>query len=132
MKVLLDTNVCIAVMRGHEKALARMSALAPEDCAVSVITAYELYTGVAKCREPERERSKVQRLLAAVSMIPFDEAAAQRAATTRADLERIGKSCGPYDMLLAGHALSLGLSLATNNVGEFSRIEGLTVEDWLA
>jgi tRNA(fMet)-specific endonuclease VapC len=132
MKVLLDTNICIAVMRGRENAVARLAALAPEDCAISTVTAYELFTGVEKCGEPQRESAKVLRLLTLLQVISFDESAARRAARVRADLERSGKICGPYDLLLAGHALSLGLSLATNNVGEFSRVDGLLVEDWLA
>jgi len=132
VKVLLDTNICIAVMRGRENAVARLAALPPEDCAVSTVTAYELFTGVEKCGDPKRETAKVFRLLTSLRVISFDEAAAQQAARVRAHLERSGKICGPYDLLLAGHALSLGLSLATNNVGEFSRVGGLRIEDWLA
>lgn len=119
-------------MRGHEGAVARISEFAPGDCAVSVITVYELFTGIAKCREPERERVKVLRLLSAARSLAFDDAAARRAALVRADLERIGRTCGPYDLLLAGHALSLGLRVATNNVEEFKRVDGLAVEDWTA
>ena len=132
MKVLLDTNICIAIMRGHEKAVARMAALAPGDCVVSVVTVYELFTGIAKCREPEREAAKVLRFLSEVRAVVLDEAAAKRAAQVRADLEKIGRTCGPYDLLLAGHSLSLGVGIATNNVDEFSRVDGLLVEDWLA
>ena len=130
--VLLDTNVCIAVMRGYPKAIAHLAALSPADCAVSVVSAYELFTGVAKCREPGRERAKVMKLLSAVRVAAFDRPAAERAAQVRADLERVGLTCGPYDLLLAGHARSLGLRLATNNLREFARVDGLSVEDWLA
>ena len=91
----------------------------------------ELFTGVAKCREPERERGKVQRLLSMLRVVPFDGAAAEHAAQVRADLEKTGRVCGPYDLLLAGHALALGLPVATHNVGEFTRVEGLRVEDWM-
>ncbi len=132
MKVLLDTDVCIALLRGQPKAQVHLAALAPADCAVSAVTTYELLVGVAKCREPERERAKVGRLLAVVRVLVFDRLAAERAARVRADLERVGRSCGPYDLLLAGHALALGSALATHNVREFSRVEGLIVEDWLA
>ena len=131
MKFLLDTNVCIAVMRGQAAAVSRLSARAPGECAVSAVTAYELFTGVAKCREPEREHGKVMRLLSAVHVLPFDDAAARCAALVRAELEAAGQVCGPYDLLLAGHALALGLTLVTNNVRELSRISGLRIEDWL-
>ncbi len=132
MKILLDTNTCIALMKGHERAVQRLSALQPADCAMSTVTSYELFTGVFNCQDPNRERQKVLRLMAMVRVLPFDDAAAIKAAEVRAHLESIGKVSGPYDMLLAGHALSRQLRVATNNVGEFSRIPGLSVEDWLA
>lgn len=132
MKIMLDTNTCIAVMRGNPKAVARMEASVPGDCAISVISVYELFTGVAKCEKPDRERAKVVRLLSRVRVIPFGSAAAKQASQVRANLERTGKVIGPYDVLLAGHALSLALPIATNNAGEFTRVTGLQVEDWLA
>ena len=99
---------------------------------MSAVTAYELFTGVAKCREPGRERVKVARLISTVRLVSFNRTASERAALVRANLERIGKVCGPHDLLLAGHAHCLRLALATNNVGKFSRVSGLPVEDWLA
>ncbi len=132
MKVLLDTNICIALMKGREKAVRRLQTLQPSDCVISTVTSYELLTGVLKCQNPTREREKVLRLMSLVHALPFDDAAADKAAEVRAHLESIGKVCGPYDMLLAGHALSRQLRVATNNVGEFTRIPGLVVEDWLA
>ncbi len=131
MKFLLDTNVCIAVMRGQAAAVSQLSARVPGECGVSAVTAYELFTGVAKCREPERERAKVVRLLSPMRVLPFEEQAARRAALVRADLEGRGQTLGPYDLLLAGHALALGLTLVTNNTREFSRVNGLVIEDWL-
>jgi len=131
MKVLLDTNTCIALMKGNEKAVKKLQSLLPAECAISTVTCYELFTGVCKCQNPERERQKVLRLLAMVRVLSFDDAAALKAAEVRAYLESIGKVCGPYDMLLAGHALARQLCVATNNVGEFSRVPGLVVEDWL-
>ncbi|MBE2282121.1 MAG: type II toxin-antitoxin system VapC family toxin [Prosthecobacter sp.] len=132
MKILLDTNTCIALMKGHEKAMRRLTGLRPSDCAVSTLTCYELFTGVHKCQNPARERQKVTRLLGMIRVLVFDEAAAEKAAEIRAHLESIGKVCGPYDMLLAGHAISRQLRMVTNNVSEFSRVPGLAVEDWLA
>ena len=64
--------------------------------------------------------------------LPFDDTAARRAALVRAELEAAGQVCGPTDLLLAGHALALGLTPVTNNVREFSRVSGLGIEDWLA
>jgi tRNA(fMet)-specific endonuclease VapC len=104
VKYLLDTNTCIAAMRNHALVVRRLSALAPSDCAVSTITAYELFTGVEKCADPARERLKIERLLNAVCQLPFDSAAAAEAARVRGTLEALGQPIGPYDMLLAGHA----------------------------
>lgn len=72
MKYLLDTNTCIAAMRNHPLVVQRLSAVTPGDCAISTITAYELFTGVAKCADPARERAKVERLLNTVCQLPFD------------------------------------------------------------
>ena len=129
MKFLLDTNVCIALMRGHGSATARLADCVPGECAVSTVTVYELYTGVAKSREPERERGKVRRLLSLMRIAAFDEAAAERASMVRARLEKAGNVYGPYDLLLAGQALALALPLATHNVGEFARVEGLVIDN---
>ena len=132
MKFLLDTNICIALMRGHTKAVRRLADCAPGECAVSTVTVYELFTGVAKSREPEREHGKVQRLLSLMRIVGFDNAAAECAATVRALLEKEGNVCGPYDLLLAGHALALALPLVTHNVREFARVRALQVDDRLA
>ena len=71
------------------------------------------------------------RLLSAVHVLPFDDAAARRTALVRAELEAAVQVCGPTDLLLAGHALALGLTLVTNNVRELSRVSELGIEDWL-
>jgi tRNA(fMet)-specific endonuclease VapC len=104
MSYLLDTNTCIAVMRQHPIAVQRMSAVPPGDCVVSTVTSYELFTGVEKCAKPAQERSKV--LLKAVHELPFDTSAAAESARIRALLESQGQAIGPYDVLLAGHALA--------------------------
>ena len=132
MKVLLDTNICIAAIRGHAGIRQRLSQSVPGNCLVSTITVFELFVGVAKSRVSDREEAKVQELLSALWTAKFDGTAALYAAQVRAELERIGSPCGPYDTLLAGHALSLGASLVTGNVREFSRVGGLRVENWLA
>jgi tRNA(fMet)-specific endonuclease VapC len=130
MRFLLDTNTCIAAMRNHAGVLARLHALAPGDCAVSTITSYELFTGVAKCANPTQERAKVELLLNTISEVAFEANAAREAASIRADLESRGTTIGPYDLLLAGQALAAGLTLVTHNTPEFSRVARLALEDW--
>ena len=130
MQYLLDTNTCISAMRSHPNVVKRMSATAPRDCVVSTITSYELHTGVAKCAAPAKEQAKVGLLLKTVVELPFDQAAAREAGRIRGLLETQGQMIGPYDVLLAGHALATGLTLITANTGEFRRVPGLTVENW--
>lgn len=124
--------MCIAAMRGHPPVLQRLAAVAPADCAISSITTYELFTGVEKCADPTRELAKVNLFLATVNELVFDGEAARDAGRIRAGLESQGSMIGPYDVLLAGHARSAGLTLVTANVGEFSRVPGLNWENWQA
>ncbi|MEQ1860365.1 MAG: type II toxin-antitoxin system VapC family toxin [Chthoniobacteraceae bacterium] len=131
MKVLLDTNICIALMRRNLQVRARMQRLQPGDCAVSSITAFELYHGLERCAEPGRERAKIDELLSVVCVLPFGDKEAARAAKVRHPLEQTSTAIGPFDVLIAGHALDAGLILASHNTREFLRIDGLTVEDWL-
>lgn len=130
MRYLLDTNACIEAMRGDAAVVRALSAHPPADLGVSSGTCYELFAGVEKCANRARERAKVEKLLATVGQFPFDLAAASLAARIRADLEARGEMIGPYDVLLAGHAISLGLTLVTANTREFSRVVGLPVENW--
>jgi tRNA(fMet)-specific endonuclease VapC len=132
MRYLLDTNTCIAAMRHQAMVMRHMSAVAPADCAASTVTSYELLTGVEKCASPAVELAKVKRLLSVVGEIDFDASAAREAAQIRALLESQGRMIGPYDVLLAGHAQSLGLTLVTANTSEFSRVPGLQLENWLS
>ena len=130
MRYLLDTNVCISLMRNEPAAVARILAASPEDCAISTVTSYELYTGVEKCSDPARERAKVETFFRIVHTLPFDAAAAREAARIRVELESQGCPIGPHDLLLAGHAVAAGLTFVTANTAEFSRVAGLTVENW--
>jgi tRNA(fMet)-specific endonuclease VapC len=76
-RYLLDTNTCIAAMRSHPKAIQRMAAVPPGECAISTVTAYELFTGVEKCSKPAQERAKVDLLLRTVHELAFESAAAR-------------------------------------------------------
>ena len=130
MRYLLDTNVCIAAMRKQPQVVSRMAQLLPTDCGISAVSTFEILTGVAKCSNPAGERSKVEALLKIVDELPFDAAAATNAALTRAQLESQGLTIGPFDLLIAGHALSRGLILVTNNWSEFQRVPRLLLENW--
>lgn len=130
MSHLLDTNVCVDVLKGHPRVCARLEAISPVDCAISAVTAFELVTGVRRCSQPERERKKLEKLFAVVTVLPFDGAAADEAARVRHELEIAGQKIGPYDLLIAGQALSARLILVSNNTREFARVPSLRLVDW--
>jgi len=130
MTHLLDTDTCIGVLRQQSGMVQRLSRLAPTDCAVSTVTVYELFCGVEKAQDPSKERQKVERFVSAIIELPLDRAAAERAAQIRVELERQGQPIGPYDLLIAGQAVASGLTLVSNNVGEFQRVGGLRLESW--
>ena len=130
MQFLLDTDTCIDVLRGVREVVDHLAAVSPDDCAVSTITSFELHTGIEKCSRPAKERRKVESLISMVHELPFEARAAAAAASIRAHLEAAGTPMGPYDTLLAGHAVSLGFTLVTSNVSEFQRVPDLQWAGW--
>lgn len=132
MTHLLDTNACIAVMRGHPAVCQRMQSHVPSDLGLSTVTLFELLAGAERCRDPERERARIHLLCEPLHLVPFDGAAALEAARVRWLLESRGKCIGPYDLQLAGQAVALDLTLVTHNTREFRRVPGLRWEDWQA
>ena len=130
MIYLLDTNVCIAAMRGNSRVIQKLATHRPEDCAVSMVSVFELFAGVFRCREPQAEGRKVTTFLAPFHLLPFDWDSALKAAEIRWELEKNGNKIGPYDLQLGGQALALNLTLVTHNSREFQRMNGLRIEDW--
>ncbi|HEX4259804.1 MAG TPA: type II toxin-antitoxin system VapC family toxin [Acetobacteraceae bacterium] len=130
MKFLLDTNAVIGLLRRDEKLQAAMRSHKPDDFAMPALAAHELYYGAYKSRQSARNLALVEGLRFAV--LEFDREDCRHAAEIRAALARAGTPIGPYDVLIAGQARARGLTLITHNVGEFSRVDGLRIEDWEA
>jgi tRNA(fMet)-specific endonuclease VapC len=131
MKYLLDTNTCIRYINGRSQAvLAKLPTIALEDIIVCSIVRAELWYGAAKSQNPELTRQKQERFLRPYATLPFDDAVASVYARLRADLEKAGTPIGPLDMQIAAIALTHQLILVTHNTREFSRVEGLLLEDW--
>jgi tRNA(fMet)-specific endonuclease VapC len=131
-RFMLDTNVCIRVLRDRPaSARARFNAEADGLC-ISTVTLGELVHGAAKSAHPINARREVNRLTTRLAVLPFDEDAAAHFGDIRADLERRGMVISPYDLMIAGHARSRGLVVVTGNLGEFTRVDGLRCEYWLA
>jgi tRNA(fMet)-specific endonuclease VapC len=131
VKLLLDTNVCIAIINRDERVRPHLEQHAPSALRLSAITLAELRFGVAKRTQPKRAVANLNVLLSKVGVVPFDDAATVRYGDLRALLERRGAPIGPLDTLIAAHALSLHWTLATHNVREFRRVPGLVVANWL-
>ena len=131
MKYLLDTNICIYVINAKPpQVLERFRREAIGDIGISAITAAELAFGVAKSGSA-RNRAALEKFLAPLEIVPFDGEAIWHYGETRAGLEKRGLPIGSLDTLIAAHALALGATLVTNNGSEFSRVEGLRVENWV-
>ena len=132
LRYLLDTNLCIAVLRDRPVALRERFNLEADGLCTSTIVLSELLHGAAKSARPQHHRTQVERFVGRMEVLAFDPPAAHHAAEIRAVLEREGQPIGGYDLLIAGHARSRGLVLVTGNLGEFRRVDGLRSEDWLA
>lgn len=126
---LLDTDVAIQLIRGREPGLQHQFAEA-RGCGVSSVTVAELTYGAANAAESNRELILTTAFLRLVAPCPFDVAAARRAGEVRATLATRGTPIGSYDVLIAGHALALGVPLVTRNKREFERVAGLAIETW--
>ena len=131
MRYLLDANICIYMAkRKPARVLLRFERLQPGDVGMSVITYLELVYGAWKSQQVEQNLAKIERLARLIPVRPLDVGVATHYGRLRRELERKGSLIGAYDLLIAAQALSLDLTLVTNNVREFARIKGLSVENW--
>ena len=135
MRYLADTNILVYVLNtrpNHQKIIERFRALPASDMVVSSISVAELQFGIAKSNRADASKAALRRLPSALNVVPFDEWAAEVYGQVRSTLESSGTPIGPLDTLIAAHALSLNLTVVTNNEREFSRVNGLRVENWAA
>ena len=131
MKYMLDTNICIyAIKHKPEKVFIKLKEIEPKDVCISSVTYAELVHGVEKSAAVERNRIALSLLLSNIEIISFDTYAAEEYGKIRAALEKKGTPIGPLDMMIAGHSKAAGCTLVTNNVREFVRVEGLSIENW--
>lgn len=132
LRYMLDTNLCIRVLRDRPQGLRERFNAEADGLCISRIVLTELLHGAAKSARPLENRHEVERFSARLDVLDFDAEAAEQAADIRAKLERVGQPIGGYDVLIAGHARSRGLVVVTGNLREFTRVEGLRCEDWMA
>lgn len=131
MKLMLDTNICIYIIKQQPPSvLNRFIEYQIGDIGISSITLSELRYGVAKSQYKEKNGNALDEFIIPLEVVPFDEGAALAYGDVRASLENAGTPIGSMDYLIAAHALSLGVTLVTNNTREFNRVTGLTIADW--
>lgn len=132
-KVMLDTNICIYLIKNKPQSVKeKFDAYEVGEISISSITVSELYYGVYKSQMVEKNKRALSLFLAPLNIVDYDEKASIEYGKIRADLESKGTVIGSLDMLIAAHATSLGISLITNNVKEFERVEGLDLENWVS
>lgn len=131
MKILLDTDICIyAINRRSPESLRRLHAYGAGDVAISAVTYAELRYGIENSARADESMPVLERFVLPLEIVTFDADAARHYGRIRAALKRAGTPIGGNDLLIAAQALSLGLTLVTNSLREFSRVEGLHVEQW--
>ena len=131
MKYMLDTNICIYIIKEKpKKVIDKFCTLNIGDVCISSITLAELEYGVEKSDYKERNKLALTGFLSSIEILPFSDQAAAEYGKIRANLERQGNIIGAYDLMIGAHALSENITLVTNDTKEFNRIENLSLENW--
>ncbi len=132
MKYMLDTNICIYIIKQKPQAvLERFLNTEITQIGISSITLSELMYGVSKSSRPEQNQLALMQFIAPLEILPYGDDAAQYYGDLRVHLERQATPVGSLDMLIAAHALSTTCTLITNNEIEFNRIPNLRIENWV-
>jgi tRNA(fMet)-specific endonuclease VapC len=131
MKIMLDTDTCITIIRQRSPRLLEKVISSPAgEVGLSSITVAELHYGVEHSQHRDQNRTALAQFLLPFDIADFDSTAAQIYGRIRAELEASGMPIGGLDTLIAAHALALQAILVTHNLGEFQRVQGLKVESW--
>jgi len=131
LRYMLDTDTCSYVMkRSSPCVLSRLQSVRVSDVCISVITKSELLYGVEVSPRRDQDEAAMNAFLAHVEVLDFPDEAAEHYAKIRAQLKKTGAMIGANDLLIAAHARCAGLTLVTNNTGEFGRVPDLEFENW--
>ncbi len=128
-RYLLDADTVSYALRGQGQVAARLLEHRPSEVCISAITLAELSFG-AEVRHSQKIRRAIRTFTRDVAVVPFDEACAERFGAVATALSSRGQPIGVYDTLVAAQALAMGLTVVTNNTRHFTRVPGLTVENW--
>ena len=127
---LLDTDTSMHFMRGRPGVLAHFAKHGPGTFFLSAISYHELLYGALHSAAVQRHLGVVAEFVAPITVLPFISASADHSSRVRQELAESGQAIGPLDTLIAGHALEHQLALVTGNAREFSRVNGLRLENW--
>ncbi|NDY94414.1 PIN domain-containing protein [Wenzhouxiangella limi] len=130
-RYLLDTNILIAAIKGVTSIRARLASVDASEIVLSPIVLGELQLGVEKSRLQSANRAALARVMQSFACLPLDGEVARHYGEIRARLERLGQTIGANDYWIAAQARALDLTLVSDNVGEFQRVDGLRLENWL-
>lgn len=131
MKYMLDTNICIYLIREHPKQVVeKFKFLMGGNVTISSVVLSELSFGACKSLHAEKNIAALAKFTIPISVVPYDKEAARYYGEIRFDLEKRGLPIGPMDLMIAAHALAEDAILVTNNLKEFSRIKMLKCENW--
>ena len=132
VRYLLDTDSSIAIMNDSPVHVRRqLTRNRMEDVGISAISLYELQYGVSKSKKRRQNTHTLNNFLEYIQVLEWTRECAYAAGNLRAELEKSGNLIGPYDLLIAAQARTLGATLVTHNVKEFSRVGGLKINDWV-
>jgi tRNA(fMet)-specific endonuclease VapC len=131
LQYMLDTNICIYVIKNYPPKLRERFNLLAEQLCMSGITLAELRYGAEKSSRRLENLQAIEQFSGRLEVLPFPAKAAAHFGQIRADVERLGKPVGPLDMLIGAHARAEGLIVVTNNAREFQRLPGVRVENWV-
>ncbi len=129
---LLDTNICIYFLKNqYPKLTNKILSHSPSELSISSITVFELEYGAEKSNWGDKTRQKLAMFLAPFNILPFTTEDAVMAGKIRGYLSKQGTPIGPYDIQIAAQGISRNIILVTHNTGEFSRVPGIKMEDWM-
>jgi tRNA(fMet)-specific endonuclease VapC len=130
-RYMLDTDTCSYIMkRSSPSILKRLQKIGIDDLCISVITKSELLFGVEVSPRRQQDEVALAEFLRHVEVLDFPDAASVEYAKIRADLKSRGAMIGANDLFIAAHARSIGLTLVTNYISEFTRVRNLKIENW--
>ncbi|MBK6728139.1 MAG: type II toxin-antitoxin system VapC family toxin [Xanthomonadales bacterium] len=127
---VLDTNVWIALLKSNPEVVAGVRRVGIESLYLCAPVWSELWFGACNSQRVTENQGRIRELASHVPSLPFDDRAAEHCGEIRALLARQGRPIGPYDLQIAAIARSAGLRLVTRNISEYSRVPGLTIENW--